>query len=139
MQSMAFTGYGMSNFSGQGLPDLDPNGRLVTGNELIAQRIINRCFCDPGSYLQSGTYGVNVLKYLYGTSQGVTKQTIEKEISDQIKQELMIESFTVVATIDGIDILIVINVTPVSSGNFSLTVAQASNGSNFSIYFSEAA
>jgi len=135
----AFFGYDISNWPGQGLPDLDPAGKLVTGTTLLAQAVLNRCFCDPGSYLQHPDFGVNVLSYLWADTSLITPAVIQQQITKQLLKDTRIDSVGVVVTLIEGSLTIKINVIPVEAGNFSLTLVQAASAPNYDIYFKEAA
>ena len=129
-----FVGYDLSNWPGQGLPDLDPTGALVTGNRLIAGLILNRLFCDPGSYLQLPDFGINLLSFLYGRTTGFTSAAISQMISKELRKIELLDTVDV-AVLIGADGSITINiaVTPVASGNFAMTISAAAQASAFDV------
>jgi hypothetical protein len=131
-------GYDMSNFNpGNEFPDLDVSGALVTGNQLLAQALINRLFCDPGSYLQSPSFGLNIMRYLNATTRDFSTSTMENQITKECKKDPRVDKISCTVTFNQGNLEIDLNVIPVDGQNFSLSLIEASN--QFQIYFQQAA
>jgi hypothetical protein len=129
------------NISGS-FPDLDPTGKLVVGNQLLQQALINRLFCDKGSYLQSPDFGINLAAYENAAlSKDFSTSGLASIIEHELQKDVRVPTVDAKVTFSqaSMTLNIVIQVTPVNSGDFTLTISQVSQGSNFQVYFNQSA
>ena len=103
--------------------------------------VLNRLFCDPGSYLQSRNFGINILSWLYATSDIITTDEMQQQISKELRKDIRIDTVNAVCTYDGQSLLqIRIDVYPVDTTmNFALSLAQVRSQQYFSVEFGMAA
>lgn len=125
-----------------GFPDLDPTGALTSGDKLLQRALIARLFNDKGSYLQNPNFGINLASYQNARlGADFTEGGLSAAIEHELQQDKRVSSVDAKVTFDQASqtLNIMIQVTSVNSGSFAMTVAQVSQGSNFTIAFKEAA
>jgi hypothetical protein len=136
-----FYGVDISNWSGSGLPDLDPTGKLVTGNKLLAQALLNRLFCQKGSYLQSPNFGYDLMQFQNAAQKDINPSAIAAAIKIELIKDERVSDISCQVTFSQQVLRVKIQVTPNATGPFSLvmTLNQTVQPQNFEIIFNEAA
>lgn len=137
----AFFGVDISNWSGSGLLDLDPSGKLVTGNQLLAQNLLARLFNRKGSYLQSPNFGIDLSGYQNVSDKDIRPGAIAAQIKLELSKDERVSETNVQVTYSNNILKIKIGVIPYETGPFSLiiTLNQAATSPNFQVVFLEAA
>lgn len=136
-----FYGVDISNWVGFGLLDLDPSGKLVTGNQLLAQNLLARLFNPKGSYLQSPNFGIDLSSYQNANDKDIRPGAIAAQIKLELRKDERVSSIDVQVTYSNNILKIRMSVTPNDTGPFSLimTLDQAATQPNFQVVFLEAA
>jgi hypothetical protein len=136
-----FYGVDISNWVGFGQLDLDPSGKLVTGNQLLAQNLLARLFNRKGSYLQSPNFGIDLAGYQNVSDKDIRPGAIAAQIKLELSKDERVSSINVQVTYANNVLKIIIIVTPNETGPFSLvmTLNQAAVSPNFEVVFLEAA
>jgi phage baseplate assembly protein W len=128
-----FYGVDLQSWPGQGLPDIDPLGKLVTGTDLLAQALINRLFCAAGSYLQSPDFGIDLASYLNAATAGINTSALGSQIEDELRKDTRVLAAKATVTFIQTKLKVVINIDQVNGPNFSLNLNQV--GQNFNVIF----
>lgn len=138
---MIFYGVDISNWVGFGQLDLDPSGKLVTGNQLLAQNLLARLFNAKGSYLQSPNFGIDLAGYQNASDKDIRPGAIAAQIKLELSKDERVSNINVQVTYANQLLKITIIVTPQQTGPFSLvmTLNQAATQPNFQVVFMEAA
>ena len=123
-------------------PDINPVGKLIAGDQLLQQALVNRLFNDKGSYLQSLDFGINLASYQNARlGADFTEGGLAAAIENELRKDIRVSEVDAKVTFNTASstLTITIQVTPVGSGIFTISIGQVSQGSNFTIHFQAAA
>ena len=100
--------------------DVDANLTVVSGRLVLAQAVVRRWLCNPGTLFYSKTYGAGLLGYLSGPLDNADE--IASRCEDQALQDDRVQACTVTVTILGKNTLRVDGYIDPGDGPFPLTL-----------------
>jgi hypothetical protein len=108
---------------GSGLPDLDPNFTLITGNRLLMEICLRRLFTERGSDPNDPHYGYNLLSFLNSRTDNTQLPAISAQVVAEVqKDERISGALCEITNIQGV-FRVRLNIQPAEGPSFQFVLA----------------